>query len=226
MNAHSYSLNSQGAIEGSNIGYQRITASGAYTGVFTKAKAVTASTGAKGIELAFKTDDGAEANYLTLYTHSKTGEETLGRKQLDSLMACLKVRQIDPEQATIMEWDNSLQQEQQVGVLLYTGLMNSRVGVVLQREEYRKNNGDTGERMNLYSFYNADTKQNGAEVMQQTEAKALDNVLATLKDKSLKGGTNTKAPTAAAKAQQQQGATANAAGLSGAAQDFADDIPF
>lgn len=225
MTAHSYQLNAQGAVEGSNIGYQRINTSGAYAGTFTKAKAITASTGAKGIELSFKADDGAEANYLTLYTHSKTGEETLGRKQLDSLMACLKVRKIDPEQATIMEWDNSMQQEQKVSVLLYTGLMNDRVGVVLQREVFKKNNGDIGERMNLYSFYNADTRQNGAEVMQQAEAKALGNVLASLKDKTIKGGANAKAPTMPEKA-KQQGTTSNTAELSGAAQDFADDIPF
>ncbi|MFK7890447.1 MAG: hypothetical protein AB8B63_06495 [Granulosicoccus sp.] len=223
MTAHSYQLNAQGAIEGSNIGYQRITSSGAYTGVFTKAKAITAGTGATGIEFTFKADDGAEANYLTLYTHSKTGEETLGRKQLDSLMACVKVREIKPELANIMEWDNDQGQEIQVSVELYPSLMDNPVGVVLQREEYRKNNGDTGERMNLYSFFNAGTQQNGAEVIQRSEAKSLASTLAALKDKGMKG--DAKAPTAT-KPQQRQTPGGNTPDMSAASKDFDDQIPF
>ena len=228
MAAHSYQLNSQGAIEGSNVGYQKINITGAYTGIFTKAKAITASTGATGIELSFKADDGAVANYLTLYTHSKTGEETLGRRQLDALMACLKVRKIEPEQVMIMEWNKDMGQDQQVSVELYRALMNIRVGVVLQREEYRKNNGESGERMNLCSFFNADTRQNGAEVMQQAEAKSLVRLLATIKDKTLKPSSEGKPPTSATKQQQTQTQAANApqTAATSSSAAFDDDIPF
>ena len=50
MTAQSYQLNPADAREGSGRTNSRITETGAYDGAFTKAKHITATTGAVGIE--------------------------------------------------------------------------------------------------------------------------------------------------------------------------------
>lgn len=223
--SRTYTLNAEQAIAGSTSGYQRITQSGAYTGVFTKAKAITAGTGAEGIEFTFKSDSGAEASYLTLYTHNKSGEEIYGYAQLNALMSCLKQRQISAQSMQVMEYDHDSGKEVSVQISGYPQLMNIPVGVVLQREEYCKKSGDIGESMNLYAFFDAETRQTGAEVIQQQEATSLEGIISGLKDKPVSSNANrqnvrpegmpaTGAQTIASSARSQS------------TQDFDDDIPF
>lgn len=183
--SRTYTLNAEQAIAGSTSGYQRITDSGAYTGVFTKAKAIKAGTGSEGIEFTFKAESGAEANYLSLYTHNSAGEEIHGYAQLNTLMACIKQREISPQSMQVLEYNHSVGKEEPVQISAYPQLMNVPVGVVLQREEYRKKNGDIGESMNLYAFFDANTQQTGGEVIQQQVATALEGITANLKDKTL-----------------------------------------
>jgi len=220
--ARSYSLSSEQAIAGSNAGFQRITTSGAYTGVFTKAKAIKASTGAEGVEFTFKADTGAEASYLSLYTHNKSGGETYGYSQLNALMACLKQRQIKPQTIQLKEWDNQNRQEKTVSVEAYPQLMNQSVGVVLQRQEYKKDDGSVGESMSLHGFFEPSTRQTGAEVIQQLPATVLDDVLANLRDKTISQQPSNQSVNA-----RPDGMPATASEtLSQAAKDFDDDIPF
>lgn len=227
MTARHYSLSADTAVAGSTAGFQRITQSGAYTGVFTKAKHIKASTGAEGVEFTFKARDGAEAGYLTLYTHNGQGGETYGYSQLNALMACLKVREINPQSMQVLEYDHDAGKEQAVQIDAYPQLMHAPVGVVLQREEYRKRDGDVGERMNLHAFFEADTRQTGGEVIQQKPAGAIDGVIANLKDKTLPGNQpgSVRAPRPAG-----MPATVAEGSVSGqrdqALQDFDDDIPF
>jgi len=222
--SRSYSINADQAIAGSTSGYQRITQSGAYVGVFTKAKYTKAGTGAEGIEFTFKADDGAEANYLTLYTHNAAGGETYGYAQLNALMACLKQRQIAPQAMQVKEYDHGTNQEVTVSIEAYPQLMNVPVGVVLQREEYQKRDGSVGESMNLQAFFDPATRQTGGEIIKQQPASAIDGAISNLRDKTLAGSkaannASGTAPTNTAPASTQ-------APTSEASKDFDDSIPF
>ncbi len=223
--SRTYTLNAEQAIAGSTSGYQRITQSGAYTGVFTKAKAITADTGASGVEFTFKADNGAEANYLNLYTHNSAGEETYGYAQLNALMACIKQREVVPQPIQVMEYDHSAGKEVSVQISAYPQLMNAPVGVVLQRSQYCKRSGDVGESMNLYAFFDANTKQTGGEVILQQEASALDGIVSSLKDKlvaNISTGQKVRPHDMPA-----TGAATTARNTHGqSAKDFDDDIPF
>ena len=218
MSRH-YTLNAEHAIAGSTTGYARITQSGAYTGVFTKAKYVKAGTGAEGIEFTFKADDGREANYLSLYTHNSSGGETYGYSQLNALMACLKLREIKAQSMRVQEYDFGVKREQAVMADAYPELMNTPIGVVLQREEYNKRDGSVGESMNLVAFFNPETRQTGGEVIRQQPAGGIEVVIEGLKDKTLsKGAATTTGSTAAPTTQSPSSTSAN--------QAFDDEIPF
>ncbi len=224
--SRSYTLNPDQAIAGSASGFQRITQSGAYTGVFTKVKRITAGTGAEGIEFTFKASNGQEANYLNIFTHNRSGEEIYGHAQLNALMACLKQRQIEPQVIQINEYNHAAGQDEMVQITAYPQLMNSPVGVVLQREEYLKKDGSVGEAMNLHAFFDPTTRQTGAEVIQQKPATAIDGVISSLKDKTLPSRPGTgranvhPASTAAEQEVMSQGQPSQAL------KDFDDDIPF
>ena len=219
MTARNYSLNADLAVAGSTGGFQRITQSGPYIGIFSKAKYIMAATGAEGLEFTFKADDGAEANFLRLYTHNSTGEETYGYSQLNALMAVLKHREITPQAMQVMEYDHSTGKEVSVQIDAYPQLMNQPIGVVLQRREYRKNDGSVGEAMDLIAFFHPETRQTGGELLQQKPASTIDGVISSVKDKTLPATGNPPVTR-----------TARPAGMPATAveamQSFDDDIPF
>jgi hypothetical protein len=201
-----YSLNASNAKEADTLS-SRITQTGAYTGTFTVAKEVTSPKGTKGIEFSFVSVAGQEANYLTLWTHNAHGEEIFGKKQLDALLCCLKVRTIESMDKKVDVYDFASKTTQNILASVYPELMNKPVGVVLQLEEYRKNNGDTGSRMLIYRFFEAATRRTASEVLDNAEPKNLDLIMASVKDKLLQA--------------QSAPAAAPAGGY-----DFNDDIDF
>lgn len=184
MNAYNYQLSADDAREGSGGGSSRISGSGAYIGVLTKAKHIVATTGAVGVECEFESKVGEQARF-TLYTHNKSGELIYGCKQLQALMAVLKLRGIQPQQATIEEYDFDSRQVVKVQAEIYPDLMNKPVGVVFQMEEYMNGSGDVKMRPNFFAPYNAETSQLAVELLDQEPAKKLEKILQNLQDKKL-----------------------------------------
>ena len=191
-----YTLNTAYAKE-ADSGSAMIRESGAYIGIFTVAKAITANSGAKGIEFTFKSNEGQEANYLTLYTHNKDGDEIFGLKQLNSLMTCLKLREIDSANQRINAYDAATRGMMETNATVFPALMGKPVGVVLQAEEYFKRDGSVGNRMAMVRFFDAKTTQTASEILADSEPKNLDMLLATLKDKKLPPLQRQAAPMAA-----------------------------
>lgn len=202
----SYNLDANDAREGDNGGNNRIDQSGAYIGVITMAKAIVSTKNTLGIEMTFKSDTGQEANYLQLWTQNAQGEKIYGAKVLNALMACLKTRSIAPVKAQIMEYDHTVQNEVPVTADTYPELMNKRIGIVLQREEYLNKLGEVKSKFNIFSCFDAETRQTATEILDKSKAERLDKLLAHLKDKTL-----TK-PTIQQPSQS--------------IDDFDDDIPF
>lgn len=192
-----YTLDATKAREGSGRTSSRITETGAYVGVITVAKAVTAGTGAKGIELAFKSNDGLDANYLTLYTHNKDGNPIFGEKQLYALMTCLKVKTITASERVITEYDFDMKKDVQKPATVYLELMNKPIGLVLQAEEYENSGHEVKEKMVYFTAFEASTRKLAAEILDQKPAEALDKILKNLKPKKLKRTNGAQSETAA-----------------------------
>jgi hypothetical protein len=201
-----YNLDAAKAKEGSGRVSNRITETGGYIGVIAVAKDVAAKTGAKGIELAFKSNEGLEAKYLTLWTQNKDGEAIFGESQLHALMTCLKVKNITAVERVIQEYDSDQKKEVDVRAMVYLELMNKPVGLVLQAEEYEGRNG-VAEKMVYFTSFEAATKKLAAEILDQKPAEALEKILKHIKPKKLKQKANGTAPAASA-------------------EGFDDDIPF
>ena len=211
MTAIAYQLNPNAARETDN-GSQRITESGAYVGVMTAAKHIEANSGTIGIEFSFHSNEGAEAHYLTLYTRNREGSPIFGEKQLYALMTCLKLREIKPVAGKVEQYDFDARAVVKKQATLYQELMSAPIGVVLQSEEYQKNNGEIAKRMVLVRFFDAKTRQTASEILDKAPPVLLDKFLATLKDKTLSA--SVAHPTSVAPAQTHVDV------------DFDDDIPF
>jgi hypothetical protein len=204
----SYDLNPNGARQAGVS--TRISEKGAYVGKFTRAELVTARSGSEGIEFSFETDDGQRADYLSVWTYNGDGKELSGRKLIDAIMTCMKVRSITPEATPVKRSDGTTETPLQFRALL------GRIGVFLVVEQYEKNDGSIGSKMVLALPFEADTKRVAAEVLDKASAGSFDRILASLRDRPLQ----------APKTTQRRAAAAQHTNTGGGFDDMDDDIPF
>lgn len=206
-----YNLNTEQARQADNVS-NRITETGKYIGVFTRAEAIKSKQDTEGVEFAFKSSDGQEADFLSLWTHDKTGKEIYGLKMLNAIMTCMKTKTITPTQGHVEKWDGTARNR--VSATIYPELMGKKIGLLLQREEYEKASGGIGSKFNIYGCFEADTELMASEILDKaTKPEKLAKVVTTLADRP------------ARKRQDTQPAGSAASGGSGFA-DMADDIPF
>jgi hypothetical protein len=145
-----------------------ITTSGVYTGILTKAEVFKKASGAAGIEFAFESEDGSKADFLSIYTRKKTGEESFGMGHIHALMGILGLSKVN----TQSDGDRTI----------IPAFCQKKIAVALQREDYLKNNGTVGYKMNILHFFDAVTKKTYAELSSGKEAKTY---LREIKDKPL-----------------------------------------
>src|SRR5690606_12995451 len=127
--------------------------SGKYIGEFTLAEAVTSRQGTDGIEFSFKTREGQQANYLTLWTHNAKGEALYGYKVLSAIMTVTGVQALKPKQSNIKMPDGSARQ-----VTAFPALHSKPIGLVLQKVLYTKNDGKDGYKFNIFAPFAAQTE--------------------------------------------------------------------
>lgn len=181
--ALNYQLNKEFALKGDSD--LRITETGAYTGVFTQAYEIIAKSGTIGIEFTFKDVTGADAGHLTLYTKKADGSTAFGFNLLMAGMTCMKVKDAPAQDGVAKIYDFESGKEIDKQVPIYPGLINQKIGVILQREEYRKQDNSIGSKMVIAGFFNPDTKQTASEIFENKPAKRLDAKMETIKDKLL-----------------------------------------
>jgi len=192
----SYNLQPEQAKQADNVG-TRITESGKFVGVFTRAEAIKSKKETDGVEFAFAATNGQSADFLTLWTHNKDGEEIFGLKQLNALMTCMRVKAIAPIQGSVEKWENGAKAK--VSTTIYPELMGKKIGLLLQREEYIKSNGETGSKFNIYACFEADTELVASEILDKTTTPTkLPKILATLKDRPAQNRGGASQPTGAA----------------------------
>lgn len=182
----SYQLNPNNAKQ---VGVtSRIQEKGAYPGTFTRAEAIQSKKGTHGIELSFRSNDGETADYLTLWTHSNDGKELYGRKVVDALMTCMKLRQIAPRLGSVKKYDPELREETTVQATIFPELMNRPIGVMLVREEYEKSDGSTGWKLVIVGAFDPVNGTVPVEILENRGPGMLDKMVASLRDRPLRKG--------------------------------------
>jgi biotin-(acetyl-CoA carboxylase) ligase len=183
---------------------------GKYTGKFTQAEDVTASTGTKGVALSFESDAGQKAR-VSLYTQKSNGERIMGFQTLMAVMTCLKLRNIAPKAGAIKFWDNDAKAEKTKDGTVFPDLCGKPIGLLLETEDYEKQDGSVGTRMVLKGVFQAGSELTASEILdQKTKPEQLERMVSSLRHRPLKGH---KAPV-------------QSAGVPATESDMGDDIPW
>jgi hypothetical protein len=150
-----FSFDSAKAANADNGGY--ILTGGIYVGVITKMKSFKNDKGSAGVEFGFESIDGAKCDYIKIYTKNNDGSENFAKGKIDSLMGIVGVQKVPAVQT-------------QDG-FEFPALCNKRVAVHLRREDYCKNDGSIGFKLELIHFYTPDTLQTYKEKIGNLPAK-------------------------------------------------------
>lgn len=178
-----YTLNTEAA-KSADVMNSRLDETGKYTGVFTRAEAVTSKNNATGIDLSFKADDGRTADYLSVWTHGKDGKEIYGFKQLMAIMTCLRLRQLSKTDGVVEKYNKEIGGMAKFDAEIFPDLMNKKIGLLLQRESYAKNDGSEGHKLNIAGVFDAETEFTASEILnKQTKPELLEKMVCALKDK-------------------------------------------
>lgn len=209
----SLKLNTEQARKSDNFS-SVIRETGKYVGVITRAEKLVSKRGTKGVGFSFKSDDGATANYLDVYTEKANGEELWGMNQVQSILACTKTRDAAEGPITFDKWTRD-QGIVETTVTGYPALMGKRIGFLLQRElDTNPENGQDTDKVVIAGVFEADTGFTASEILdKKTKPEKNEKRLAMLKPVYDKRK-NVKAPTLAV--------------VGGGAQvdEFDDSIPF
>lgn len=203
-----YTLDTNAAKQADNIN-ARIDQSGKYVGTFTRAEKTVSTKGTKGVDFSFKSETGATADYLTIWTHNAAGEPLHGFKVLMAIMTCLRVKSLSAAQGEVEKYDQASKSRIKVTVPLFQDLMHKPIGLLLQMEEYEKTTGGTAWKPTIFAAFDKDEFTASEILNKAVKPETLGRMVQSLKDRPLKV---TSAP-------------AQASAPSGFA-DFADDVPF
>lgn len=178
-----YALDTKAAQKADQTG-SRISEIGKYVGNFTQAEDITAGTGTKGLALRFEAN--GQSTNLSLYTKKSNGETIMGFDVLMAIMTCLKLRNIEPKDGTVKYWDRENNTEAQRGARVFPDLCSKPIGLLLETEDYIKNDGSTGTKMVIANVFQAGTELTASEILdRKTTPELLPKLVARLHHLSL-----------------------------------------
>ncbi len=180
-----YNLDANAAKQADNI-FSKIEEKGQYLGVLTRAEQVVSKKGSKGVDLSFKTETGATADYLSVWTHNSEGKQLQGFNTLMALMTCLRVKSLKAELGEVEKYDSSTQQRAKVQVLLFKELMNKPVGLLIHMEEYEKTAGGTAWKPSISAPFDKDGFTASEILSKAQSATTLAKMEQGLRDRPLK----------------------------------------
>lgn len=187
----SYNLDPKSAAAAGAANY--ISETGKYVGTFTRAEIITSQAKTEGVEFSFVDQSGLRCDYLSLWTYNKDGEPLPSLKALNAIMACLRMRTLEPQPITVVRHDGAT--EQATGFPALTG---KPIGLLLQREAYLKRNGDEGYKFNLFAPFDSATELTAGEILaKKSQPEQLAKMVAVLKDKPLQANRGASQSTAA-----------------------------
>lgn len=207
-----YTLDPNAAKKADSIN-NRIDSLGKYLGMLTRAEPIVSKKGSKGVDMSFKADTGATADYLTIWTHNGDGKQLQGFNTLMAIMTCLRVRDLKPESGEIEKYDNDIKARVKVIVPLFKALMNKPVGLLIHMEEYEKTAGGTAWKPAISAPFDKDGFTASEILNKAQKAETLEKMLSALRDRPLKASAS--APRASSEPVS-----------AGPFDDMDDDIPF
>lgn len=181
-----YTLDTKAASQADNL-FSKIEEKGAYLGAFTRAEQVASKKGSKGVDFSFKADNGATADYLTIWTHNGEGKQLQGFNTLMAIMTCLKVRDLTAKVGEVEKYDQALKQRVKVAVPLFQDLMHKPIGLLLHMEQYEKTAGGMAWKPAISAPYAQDGFTASEILSKAKEATTMDKMLSALRDRPLKG---------------------------------------
>lgn len=159
-----------------------VTKSGAYEGRIAQASLRESPGGATGLDIVFKTTDGANA-FLTLWIIAKDGSRTFQNDIFDAILAVLGLESVEAKAGNVF----GRKGEKAQGYRLFD-IENKPLGLVIQRAQRFYVDQQTGEERETYTLniltpFDPATRKVAKEILDGEEAKRLDGIVATLKDK-------------------------------------------
>ena len=160
---------------------------GKYIGEFTQAKEIVSKkTGTKGIEFAFKSTSGQKTN-ISIYTMSASGEKYQGYDALMAIMTCQGLRSIKPVDGEVTRYDYDSKKDVKERGKLFPDL-HKPIGILLETEDYPKQDGSTGTRMVLKNVFRAADEFTASEILdRKTSPELLPKFVAGLRHRPLRG---------------------------------------
>lgn len=180
-----YQLDTSAAKQADNL-FSKIEEKGQYLGTLTRAEQVVSKKGTKGVDLSFKTDTGATADYLSIWTHNADGKQLQGFNTLMAIMTCLRVKSLKAELGEVEKYDATTQQRVKAQVLLFKELMNKPVGLLIHMEEYEKTQGGTAWKPSISAPFDKDGFTASEILSKAQSATTLDKMATALRDRPLK----------------------------------------
>lgn len=153
--------------------------SGKYIGVITRAEKLLSRNNVEGVGFSFKTDDGASASFLDVYTVKPNGEKLRGYNVVQAILCCTRLKTVSDGQITFERWDSDERKMVQATAPGYPELMGKRIGLVLQREiGTNDNTGNDTDRLNIFAVFEASTGLMASEILdQKTKPEKLENIV-------------------------------------------------
>lgn len=189
MNFQAFNLDTESAKKADSEG-GRISKTGKYVGTIVRAEFVQSKGGTYGIEVAFTTEDKLEAT-STFWTFKADGTPIFGRDKVNALMACASVKTLTPTETTIEKYNFEAGSKILQPATVAPELENKPIGLLIQMEEYLKNDGTIGKKPVIVSAFNPANNLMAKEILERkTTPEALENAYARLMkngDKKLQG---------------------------------------
>lgn len=187
-------------------GAKYISETGAYPGKIIKATGKKTTKGGDSVTLAFQSDSGQQSDYLTLQIQDAQGKKFYGYGTLMAVLRCAAVRTINPTPLA----------GGKPGEVEFKELAGKACGLVLQRQEYQKQDGSIAERMEIVAAFDAKTRKMATELDNNQPAAMLSKMLESLP--ALRKLKNPKPAPA--------GGYSPAGGPAPMPDDFGDDVGF
>lgn len=179
-----YNLDANEARKADSQGNQ-IKEIGKYVGTITQAEDITAKTGTKGVAISFTSNAGQKTK-VSIYTMKADGTKIGGFSTLNAIMTCLQLRNIAPKPGTVMRYDYDTKQEVKEQGSVFPDLCKP-IGILLETEDFAKQDGGTGTRMVLRGVFQANTELTASEILdRKTAPEALPKMVAALRHHPLK----------------------------------------
>lgn len=164
----------------------RIDTTGKYVGTIKHAVLFTNHNGTDGVEFEFTDSSGSSAT-MTLWTRSAKNPKLSGYNVLMSMMTCCAIKSLNETDRVIKKYDFDQKEVVDTRVMVAPEFDQKQIGLLLQREEYEKNNGDTGYRMNIIAAFQAATDLTAGEILdRKTTPEDLPKLISRLTDKKAK----------------------------------------